>query len=71
MLQNHHAISKYYKAGTYSAMSVNYVRGTVLLRETMNSDIYIPSILLHVLEIPVHNLRIEAIYSSLNEVIHR
>jgi hypothetical protein len=34
MLQNHHAVSKYDKAETCSAISVHYIKGTVLLRET-------------------------------------
>jgi len=61
MLQNHHAVSKYDKAETWSAMSVLSIKGTVLYTETMNSDIYIPFTLVHILGIPVLNLRIEAI----------
>jgi len=38
MIHNHHAVSKYDKAETWSAMSVYYIRGTVLHTETMNSD---------------------------------
>jgi len=47
MLQNHHALSKYDKAETWSAMRVNSIKGTVLLGETMNYDINIPFILVH------------------------
>jgi hypothetical protein len=42
MLQNHHALYKYHKAETWSAMSVHSIKGTVLLGETMNCDIYVP-----------------------------
>jgi len=42
MLQNHYALSKYDKAEIWSAMRVHSIKGTVLLGETMNSDIYIP-----------------------------
>jgi len=41
MLQNHQALSKYAKAEIWSAMSVHSIKGTVLLEETMNSDIYV------------------------------
>ena len=57
MLQNHHAVSKYDKAETWSAMSVLYIKATVLLRETMNCNIYIPFTLVHILGIPVRNSR--------------
>jgi hypothetical protein len=42
----------------------------VLLRETMNSDIYIPFTLVHILWTPVLNLRIVANYTSLHELMH-
>jgi hypothetical protein len=47
MLQNHHTLSKYDKAETWSAMRVHSIKGTVLLAETMNSDIYVPFTLVH------------------------
>ena len=47
MLQNHHALSKYDKSETWSAMRVHSIKGTVLLRETMNSDINVPFSLVH------------------------
>ena len=71
MLQNHPAVSKFEQAETWSAMCVLYIKGTVLLRETMNSDIYIPFTPVHILGIPVHNLRTEANYTSLSELMHR
>jgi len=52
-------------------MSVLYIKATVLLRETMNSDIYISFTLVYILGIPIHNLRIEANYTSLPEIMHR
>jgi hypothetical protein len=45
--KNHHALSKYDKAETLSAMRVHSIKGTVLLGETMNSDIYAPFNLEH------------------------
>ena len=42
MLQNHHAVPKYDKAETWSAVRVHSVKGTALVGETMNSDIYVP-----------------------------
>jgi hypothetical protein len=47
MLQNHHALSKYDKAKTWSAMRMHSIKGTVLLRQTMNSDTYAPFNLAH------------------------
>jgi hypothetical protein len=47
MLQNHHALSKYEKAETYSAVRVHSINGTVLLGETMNYDINVPFTLVH------------------------
>ena len=47
MLQNHHAVAKYDKAETCSAVRVHPIKGTVLLRETINSDIYVPFTMLH------------------------
>jgi len=47
MLQNHHALSKYDKAGLWSAMRDHSIKGTVLLRETMNYDINIPFTLVY------------------------
>ena len=38
MLQNHHALSKYDKAETSSAMREHSIKGTVLHGETMNYD---------------------------------
>jgi len=52
-------------------MSMHYIKGTVWLTETMNSDIYIPFTLVHILGTPVHNLRIEAICTSLPELMYR
>jgi len=40
MLQNHHALSKYEKALTWSAMRVHSNKGTMLLGETMNYDTF-------------------------------
>jgi hypothetical protein len=42
MLQNHHALSKHDNAETCSAMTMHSMKETVLLRETINSDIYVP-----------------------------
>ena len=47
MIQNHHALSKYDKAETCSAVRVHSIKGTLLIRETMNSDIYVPLTLVH------------------------
>ena len=47
MLQNHHALFKYDKAEIWSAMRVHSIKGTVLLRETMNFDVYVPFTLVH------------------------
>ena len=47
MLQNHHAVSKYDKAETSSPARVHSIKGKVLFRETMNSDIYVPFTLVH------------------------
>jgi len=47
MLQNHHAVSKYDKTETWTAVRVHSIKGTVLFRETMNSDIYVPFTLVH------------------------
>jgi len=47
MLQNHHAVPKYDKADTWSAVRVHSIKGTVLFRETINSDIYVPFTLVH------------------------
>jgi len=52
-------------------MSVLYIKRTVLLTETMNSNIYIPFTLVHILGIPVLNLWSEANYTSLPELTHR
>jgi len=52
-------------------MSVLYIKRTVLLTETMNSDIYIPFTLVHILGIPVLHLRNEANYTYLPELTHR
>ena len=49
-------------------MSVLYIKRTVLLTETMNSDIYI---LMHILGITVLHLRNEANYTYLPELTHR
>ena len=58
MLRNHHAMCKFDKADTWSAMRVHSIKGTVLLRETMNSDINVPIRLVHYSGISVHNFRI-------------
>ena len=42
MLQKNHAVPKYDKAETWSAVRVHSVTGTALCGETMNSDIYVP-----------------------------
>ena len=47
MLQNHHALSKYDKAETWSAMTVHSMKETVLLGEIMNYGINIPFTLVH------------------------
>jgi hypothetical protein len=47
MLQNHHALSKYDKAETWSAVRVHSIKGTVLLGETMNYDINVPFTQVH------------------------
>jgi hypothetical protein len=70
MLQNHHSLSKYDKAETCSAMRVHSIKGTGLLRETMNYDAF-HSLWCIILGIRVHNLRTEANYTSLPELIHR
>jgi hypothetical protein len=41
MLQNHHLLSKYDKAEKWSVMSVHSIKGTVLLGETTNCEIYV------------------------------
>jgi hypothetical protein len=47
MLLNHHALSKYDKAEIWSAMRVHSIKRIVLLKETINSDIYVPFTLVH------------------------
>ena len=47
MLQNDHSVPKYDKAKTWSAVRVHSIKGTVLFRETMKSDIYVPFTLLN------------------------
>jgi len=47
MLQNHHALTKYDKAEIWSAMRVHSIKWTVLLGETINSDIYVPFTRVH------------------------
>jgi hypothetical protein len=42
MLQNHHALPKYDKAETWSAMRVYSIKVTVLCGETLNYDSNIP-----------------------------
>jgi len=49
MSHNHRAVSKYYKVGTWSVISLHYIKGTVLLTETINYDTYIPFTLVHIL----------------------
>jgi len=58
------------KAEIWSAMSVLYIKSTVLLTETMNSNIYIPFTLMHILGTPVLNFRSEPNYTSLPELTH-
>ena len=70
MLQNHHAVSKYYKDGTWSVISVHYIKRTLLYRETIKYYIYIPFTLVHILGIPVCK-RSEANYTSLPKIMHR
>jgi hypothetical protein len=71
MLQNHHAVSKYDKDEIWSAVSVLYIKETVLLREKTNSDIYIPFAVVNILGIPVLTFRTEGNYTSLPELMHR
>ena len=71
MLQCHHAQSKYDKSETWSAMMVYSIKGTVSLGETMNSEIYVSFPLVNYLGKSVHDLRIEANYTSLPELMHR
>jgi len=47
MIQHPHTLSKYDKAEKWRAMRVNSIKGTVLLGETMNSDINVPFSLVH------------------------
>jgi hypothetical protein len=47
MLQNHHAVPKYHKAEKWTVVRVHSIKGTVLFRETMNSDIYFPFTVKH------------------------
>ena len=47
MLQHPHTLSKNDKAETWSAMRVNSIKRTVLLGDTMNSDINFPFSLVH------------------------
>jgi len=47
MLQNHHALPKYDKAKTCSAMRVHSIEGAVLLGETIKYDINITFTLVH------------------------
>ena len=71
MSQNQHTQSKYDKSETWGAMMVNSVKGTVSLGQTMNSEIYISFSLVNYLGKSVHDLRIEANYTSLPELMHR
>ena len=71
MLQNHHTQSKYDKSETWSAMVVYSIKGTVSLRETMNFEIYVSLPLVNYFGKSVHDLRIEANYTSLPEHMHR
>ena len=71
MSQNHHAQSKYNKSETWSAMVVYSMKGTVSLGEKMNSEIYVWFPLVNYLGKSVHDLRIEANYTSLPEPMHR
>ena len=66
MLQNHHAMCKYDKAETRSAMRVLSTKETVLLGETLTFH----SLWRIILGITVHNLRIEVNYTSLHEIMH-
>jgi len=50
-------------------MRVHSIKGTVLLRETKNSNIYVPFTL--TLRITFHNLRSEANYTSAPELTQR
>ena len=59
MLQNHHALSTYDKAETWSAKRVHSIKGTILLGETRNSDIF-HLLWCIILGITVHNLRTKA-----------
>jgi hypothetical protein len=70
MLHNYHALFKCDKAQTWSAMRVHSIKGTVLLGETMNSDTF-HSLWCIILEITIHNLRTEANYTSLPELMRR
>ena len=47
MLQNHHAVPKYDKSGTRSAVRVHSVKGKALFGEMMKSVIYVPFTLVH------------------------
>jgi hypothetical protein len=69
MLHNHHAMSKYDKVETWSAVRVHFIKGTVLLGETVNSDAF-HSLWCIILGITSHNLRIEANYTSLPGHVH-
>ena len=73
MLQNHYEQSKYDKSETWSAMMVysTRIKGKVSLGETMNSEIYVSFPLVNDLGKSVHDLRIEAKYTSLPELMHR
>ena len=71
MLHNHHKLSKYVKSETWSAIRVYSIKGTVLHSETMNCEIYVPFHLVYYIGKSVHNLRIEANYTSLPELTYR
>ena len=63
--------SKYDKSGTWSAMMVYSIKWTISLGETMNSEIYVSFPLVNYLVKSAHDLRIQANYTSLPELVHR
>ena len=69
MSQNHHAQSKYDKSETWSAVMVYSIKWSVSLGETMNSEIYVSFPLVNYLGKLVPDLRIEANYTSLPELM--
>ena len=70
MLQNHHAVPKYDRAETWSAVRVHSVKGQRYLEKRILTFTF-HSLWCIILGITVHDLRTEANYTSLPELMHR